>query len=252
MFNNITPALMVKNEEFWIHYVLRDLLKMFPYVVMLDTGSTDNTKAIAEDTARSVDSGRLVLFEDDYGDDADRIGNGRNVLRSAVKTYWMMLVDGDEIWTKDKLKKLIAHSIPAGTKVVMTGSHNLEDVGGRLLKRTHDIANKDVLFAPGVVWKRKDYPFESYGLSDEDGFPRKFVHYVDAQEVFCWHVRHTIRSSQNSGAFFRDEKFGYFPYDGEYEDLPDGWLGEITSIENPYIEQQVITDVHERYTPETG
>ena len=231
---DITPAIMVKNEEYWIHYVLRDVLRIFPQVVMLDTGSTDATKTIALETAQAV-GGNLKLMEAQYGNDAELIGNGRNVLRALVDTHWMFLIDGDEIWTTPQLLKLLAHTIPDGIKVVMGCNYNLEDVNGVVMERAHDKANKDILFSPDVHWTRTDYPFEGYGLTT-DAVPASVVLYMPVNEVFSYHVRHTQRSSHK--AYFREEKYGYFPYQGVYDAMPANWLHPIADYPNPYLRKQ--------------
>lgn len=227
--HDITPALMVKNEEYWIHYTVKELLITFPKVLVLDTGSTDATKTIIRETAQAV-NGNLQLIEEDYGSDANLIGAGRNVLRQLVDTHWMFLVDGDEIWTQPQLEALLASDIAAGIKVVMAGNNNVEDVNGQLKIRTHDMANKDILFAPDVTWTRTDYPFEGYGLANT--LPMTQVQYLPADKVFAYHMRHTQRSSQQ--AFFRDEKYGYFPYDKGWHELPVNWVSK-AHYANPYL-----------------
>lgn len=226
----VTPALMVKNEEIWLYSVLHDVCEMFERVIVLDTGSTDRTKTIAN----IFDN--VELLTEDFGGDAFQIGNGRNLLRRKVQTHWMFLIDGDEIWTHPQLEKLLNSTIPDDIEVCMAGSHNIQDVDGRLFKRTHDVANKDILMSPNIQWTRMDYPFESYGLGDNLSMER--VHYFPAHEVFCWHMRHTRRSFDDNGAFFRKEKYNYFKYDGPFEQLPRGWLTNV-SIENPYFREVV-------------
>lgn len=226
----ITPCLMIKNEDYWIYYVLRDLSKVFgSRIIVLDTGSADHTTSIVKQYYP-----RIRLIRDDYGTDAEKIGNGRNVLRELCPTKWMFLVDGDEIWREDKLHKLLQQEVPIETKVVMAGNWNIEDVEGQLKLRTHDRAGKDILFTSDVKWNKTDYPFEGYGLGND--FPMEWVHYFPADQVFAWHVRTCIRSTQNAGAYFREEKHDFFPYDKEYQDLPEDWLGEINlNIRNHYL-----------------
>lgn len=228
---DITPAIMVKNEEYWIYYVLKDVLSIFPKVIMLDTGSTDATKDIARTAAKTI-GGNLELIEADYGADASLIGAGRNLLRERVETKWMFLIDGDEVWTQPQLDNLLSRSVPEGIKVVMAGSHNLEDIGGVLKKRTYDVANKDILFASDVRWKRLDYPFEGYGLGND--LPMELVYYFPADKVYCYHMRHTKRSGRDGEAFFRKDKYNYFPYDKGHEDFPVELLGK-TMFYNPYV-----------------
>jgi hypothetical protein len=234
---NITPALMIANEEYWIHYVLRDLLKMFGKAVVLDTGSIDSTKSIVTNTVRAV-GGTVTLLAANYGTNPVLIGEGRNVLRRAVGTHWMLLVDGDEIWRTEQLQRMLEFEVPDDTKVVMFGGKQVQEVDGQLLLRTNDVASVDRLFAPGVQWTKKDYPFEGYGLHDKM-LPGGVVKYLPANEVFEYHMRHTKRSSVDSMTYFRDRKRGYFQYgdkEGEtFEPLPKGWLGELcVNCPDPY------------------
>ena len=115
---NVTPALMVKNEDYWIHYVLRDLFKVFPQVMLLDTGSTDRTKEIALATVNGTGS-TLLLIEENYGSDANKIGNGRNIMRQNCATHWMFLIDGDEIWREDKLQNVLSYDVDEAVDVIM-------------------------------------------------------------------------------------------------------------------------------------
>jgi len=228
---NVTPCSMVKNEEYWIYYVLRDLMKTFPKLILLDTGSSDNTIAVVERAVSEQTNCTVQLIEDHYTTPY-QIGDGRNKLRELCTTHWMLLVDGDEIWKEDKLELLFQQDIPDSAEVVMLGAKNIEDVDGVLKLRVNDTANMDRLFSPDIRWDRTDYPFESYGLNGT--FPMEKVHYVPADEVYEWHVRHTQRSSKNSQAFFREEKKDYFPYSGPYEELPPDWLDFNPGYCNPY------------------
>lgn len=227
-----TPCVQIKNEDFWIYYILRDIYKLFNEIIVLDTGSDDLTKDIIKKYYPNV-----RLIEEDYGNDAHKIGNGRNVLRQECKTHWMFIIDGDELWRTVNLLKIFDNEAPDNTEVVMLGLANVEDVDGRLKLRLFDYSNRDGLFAPDIKWIRTDYPFESYGLSGT--FSMDGVHYINAHEVYAYHLRHTIRSSKNNNAFFRDHKYNYFPYNRDYIDLPTDWIGEINpEISNPYLSER--------------
>lgn len=232
---DVTPALMVKNEEFWIHYVLRDILSFYGRAVMLDTGSSDSTINIAAKTG-IMTGADLTIIRENYGDDPNKIGNGRNVLREAVKTYWMFLVDGDEIWTMPFLNNLHKIAIPEHTiEVGMVGGYNVADVNGELMLR--DMASYDRIFNPDVSWKTTEYPFESHNL--EDRLKREKVYYFDHNLVHHWHVRHTRRSILNDHAYFRERKIGFYPWKHEYLPMPTDWLKIKTKTAwpyNPYFE----------------
>lgn len=231
---NITPCIQCKNEEYWIHYVLRDPLKVFGKAIILDTGSTDLTKDIIWQTVEEV-GGRVVLIQENYGNNANKIGNGRNVLRAECSTPYMFLIDGDEIYTEAVLHKMLTFEVSDKAEVIMLGSWNVEEVEGQLKLRTNDLANKDSLFTPTVRWTALDYPFEGYGLGAEYVDQGKAV-YLPAPEVYSWHMRHTRRSSKNWEAYFRKDKMNYYPYKGPWEELPQDWLGQVNPLfPNPYL-----------------
>ena len=217
---------MVKNEEVWIYWVLKDITQIFPKTIVLDTGSTDQTKTIVKSFGPKVQ-----LIEEDYQSDAVRIGSGRNLLREMIQTEWMFLIDGDEVWSSSQIIKLLETEIPQDKLVCMAGSRNIEDRNGKLYRRTQDTACKDVLFRPSVRWKRLDYPFEGYGLGND--LPSDSVFYFNCDEIYCHHMRHTKRSRFDDRTYFRNEKFGFFPYQGPWEDF------EVTGKDyfkvNPYL-----------------
>lgn len=226
--SDITPCMKVKNEDYWIYYVLRDMMRVFGRFIMLDTGSTDGTKRIATKTA--IETGcNFTLIEASYGDDANAIGNSPNLLRERCPTYWMLLVDGDELWRTDQLRKLDGLEVPDGKTVLMVTGRNLCHVDGKIMER--DGFNADRLFAPDVRWHlRTDYPFESHGLEN-----RVAAGQVGYLNLYFWHIRHLIRSNKDDEAYFRQKKCDYFPYEGPYKELPPDWLGALGPYDNPYI-----------------
>lgn len=231
---DITPALMIANEEYWIYYVLRDLLKVFPRTIVIDTGSVDSTLELVRKAAGESPN-HLTLVRTNAGHNANKIGELRNTMRELTETHWMFLVDGDEIWREAQIYQMIGRSVPDNTGVVMVGVKQVQDVGGALKIRSNDLANRDSLFAPDIRWTKVDYPFEGYGL-DSSNFSRDRLQYFPAPEVFCYHTRHCRRSSRDEATFFRHEKRGYYPYSGPFENPPADWLGEICGdCPNPYL-----------------
>jgi glycosyltransferase involved in cell wall biosynthesis len=228
---DVTPALHLKNEAYWIYYVIRDLAKVFSDIVMLDTGSTDGTPDIAQVTAEKYGA-TLHLIVEDMGNDAEAIGNCPNRLRETVGTQWMLLVDGDEIWREAQLRALLSTKITEGCTVGMINNRNLAVHGDTLMERDGFAADR--LFDPSVRWDlRSDYPFQSHGLETKARIGA--IHQLDFNEVFCWHTRHLERSPHDDQAYFRTIKQGYFPYDGPYREIPADWLGEIGPWPNPYL-----------------
>lgn len=213
----ITPAIFCKNEEYWIHYVLRDLIKCFDNIIVLDTGSTDDTLDIARNTDK------VTLIEKQYGNNAKRIGNSPNVLRAAVETEWMLLIAGDEIWCEPQLRRLIEliTTIPENKTVGMATGRNIGFDNGKFFEFAGTSADR--LFRKSVEWYKTDYPDESHGLHDR--LARGEVEYLP---VNYWHVRDLQRSSQDDDTYYRTKKIDYYERT-QRKDLPVDWLGGINT-----------------------
>lgn len=229
----MTPAIHCKNEAYWIHYVLRDLFKVFGRVCMIDTGSNDFTVEHAKSTA--VDMGAELNLTVEYmGDDPIQIGRCSTRLREMIDTPWMLLVDGDEIWREAQLRRLLEMFDPQpDCEVGMILGRNLAVVAGQIMERDGFAADR--LFSSAVKWDmREDYPFQSHGLEGRLDAGRGYQ--FDHSQVYFWHMRHVPRSPRDQDAYFRDTKRSYYPYDGDYTPLPDGWIGEINpKYPNPYL-----------------
>jgi len=231
---DVTPALHVRNEAYWIHYVLRDVFKVFGRAHMIDTGSNDFTAEYAQSTAVEMGA-ELTLTIEYMGDDAIQIGRCPTRLREAIDTPWMLLVDGDEIWREAQLRRMLEEFDPTpDLEVGLVIGRNQAVVSGQLMERG-DQGCYDRLFSPAVKWDyRQDYPFQSHGLEQRIEAGR--AHYLNSAEVWFWHMRHVPRSPNEDAAYFRATTRSYYPYDGEYTPIPADWLGEISSkYPNPFL-----------------
>ena len=228
--NEITPAIFCKNEEYWIHYVLCDLLKVFPEVILLDTGSTDKTISIAKETEQKIGQGKLTLVENRYRNNRHLIGNSPNILRQMTMTYWMLLVAGDEIWKREELEKLISSELEVGMEVGMMLARNVIFQDGGFKER--DSFNADRLFGPTVRWTKINHPYESHHLQRR--IERRVVQYLP---IHYWHVRHLDRSSHDSRVFYRSKKKGFYPYKGDLREIPASWLN-LSDYPNPYLSEE--------------
>lgn len=93
--NQITIALMVKNAEHCIKETL-EAIKSYPLVVILDTGSTDNTLRIIKSYPH------ISLYASKF----EGFGKTRNILSSYVKTPWILQIDADEVPTQELMNEL--------------------------------------------------------------------------------------------------------------------------------------------------
>lgn len=226
---DVTAAIFCKNEEFWIHYVLKNLLKVVGHVILLDTGSTDSTIEVADRTCKQV-GGDLTVYQKDYGNSSHKIGNAPNILRCLVKTHWMLLVGGDEIWPEASLLAMLESDLPTNTEVGMLIGRNVIQVEGVLTQGNQFSADR--VFNPNVRWQDTKYPFESHDL--EGRIKAQRVTYLNGHEVFYWHVRDLSRSSRDADAYYRLRKVNYFE-NVSAGPVPADWVNIDPDYANPYF-----------------
>jgi glycosyltransferase involved in cell wall biosynthesis len=87
----ISAVMIVKDEEVFIEQCLKSLYEYVDEIVVVDTGSTDQTKAIAENIGDKV---RIYDFKwcDDFS-------AARNFANSKATGAWLLSVDADEVVT---------------------------------------------------------------------------------------------------------------------------------------------------------
>jgi tetratricopeptide (TPR) repeat protein len=92
----VTAALIVRDEEKFLCRCLASLQKAVDEIVVVDTGSTDRSMAIAREAGA-----RLLRIE--WGND---FAAARNVGLEAVKTDWVLYIDADECLSPDNDRRL--------------------------------------------------------------------------------------------------------------------------------------------------
>lgn len=98
----ITSHTVVKNEDRYIWYVLQAVLPLIDRILIIDTGSTDQTVKII----KSINSEK-ISFQRYPTASADRITQLRQQLLTQTHTLWFLVLDGDEVWWQASLRKVI-------------------------------------------------------------------------------------------------------------------------------------------------
>ncbi|MBI5357136.1 glycosyltransferase [Candidatus Collierbacteria bacterium] len=111
----ITLHTIVKNEDRFIKAVLISALasKDVKRALVWDTGSTDNT--VHE--ILSINDSRIEFMEKGNVS-RKKLVILRNEQLGMTKTPWILLVDGDEIWPKNNLEKLISIMKSCGPETI--------------------------------------------------------------------------------------------------------------------------------------
>ena len=117
----ISALCLVKNEERWIWFTLMAALPHVEEILIGDTGSSDATvRAI-----KAIDNPKIKFT--DYGSSNNiQFTKYRQEQIKSAKGDWLMILDGDELWTESgwqELKLAIAHAKDS-QDVVITRFYN--------------------------------------------------------------------------------------------------------------------------------
>ncbi|MHA4308021.1 tetratricopeptide repeat-containing glycosyltransferase family 2 protein [Bacillus cereus] len=93
----LSACLIVKNEEDMLRRCLESLQGSVDEIIVVDTGSTDNTKKIAEEFTNKVYD---FKWENDFA-------AARNFATSKASGEWIFAIDADECVEKDNIEEVI-------------------------------------------------------------------------------------------------------------------------------------------------
>ncbi|MGQ4573398.1 glycosyltransferase [Leuconostoc pseudomesenteroides] len=100
----ISTIILVKNQENYIGNVIKHISELADEIVVVDTGSTDNTISVVE----SLNKSNVILSEDKWVEDYSLM---RNKQLSKASGEWIFFLDSDEILQpisdKNYLKQLL-------------------------------------------------------------------------------------------------------------------------------------------------
>ncbi|MCY0909273.1 MAG: glycosyltransferase family 2 protein, partial [Sulfobacillus thermotolerans] len=125
--SGITVALIARNEERFIQQCLQSVHAIADDIVVIDTGSDDNTISIAQREGARV-------FSRPWPKDFAR---ARNWALEEVKTPWTLMLDADEVLLADDIPNLLA-----GVTQPTADAYNLRIVS--LTDRAEDLSEARV------------------------------------------------------------------------------------------------------------
>lgn len=88
----LSAIIKVKNEEEWIRLSISSILDIVDEVIVVDNGSTDNTREIVTNIADKEDKVNLVFYPNEGA-----IARPLNLALKKVKCKWILVWDGDFI-----------------------------------------------------------------------------------------------------------------------------------------------------------
>lgn len=193
---SITAHVIVKNEEQWIWYAINSVIEYVDKIIIFDTGSTDQTINII----KSIRSPK-IKFEEKGLVNPKQLVDLRNEQINKTETDWFMLLDGDEVWPENSIRKIT--TLNFGNKkavVVRTRNcvgdiyHYLPENRGhyRLLGMEGHFNIRFYKKSPGYKWVGT-YPLEAY--SNDDGPINNQDDKLLFIDTYYWHLTHLVRSS---------------------------------------------------------
>ncbi len=95
---------LVKNEERYLWFSVASVIDHIDKLLLWDTGSTDNTVKIAKELVKKF--GNKIDFREVGEVDTNKFTEVRQEMLKATKSDWFIIVDGDEIWWDEYVRKL--------------------------------------------------------------------------------------------------------------------------------------------------
>ncbi|MBI3103832.1 glycosyltransferase [Candidatus Daviesbacteria bacterium] len=194
---------IVNNEENFIWFAIMSVVDFVDKVLVWDTGSTDKTVEIIQEIRKL--KGDKVDFREVGSVDKYQFTKMRQAMLDESNCDWLLILDGDEIWWEDSIRKVVNEIKENGLRiegivvpfVVPIGDiyHFQKESAGQyqLLGRKGHLSlraiNKKI---PGL---HVDWPYGKESYLDMNNKPiqqRKGMIFLDAQYL---HVTHLKRSS---------------------------------------------------------
>lgn len=106
---------IVNNEENFVWFSIMSVVDFVDQVLVYDTGSTDKTVEIIKEIQK-IKKGK-VEFKEVGLTDKNQFPKLRQRMLEESKSDWILILDGDEIWWEESIKKLIKKINIGGNKV---------------------------------------------------------------------------------------------------------------------------------------
>lgn len=207
---------LVCNEENWVWYAIKSVINHLDRLLVWDTGSTDRTVQII----KSIKSPKIVFKE--YGSvTPESFVRARQKMLEATQADWLFLIDGDEIWTEEGIRRMIKAIQEKGDKIesVVVETINLvgdiyhcsEERAGRYEiagRKGHYNLRAMNLKIPGL---HASLPYGQQGYFDDDERP---IQERDSRKILFlpvhyFHATHLPRSSRDKDAPSRKKRRKY-------------------------------------------
>lgn len=205
----VTLHTIVKNEDQFIYYSLKSVLPFVSKAFIIDTGSTDQTWQIIQNLKKEykdkIEAKQIKIKS------AKEISKLRQDLVKLTKPPFLMLLDGDEIWSEGQLLKLLSltKTLPQSKIAVVNKTRNcVGDIYHYLPKsfgHYHFLNRVEHL----NIRLMRTLPYQVKGIYPDEGYflNNKLINNLDDKLQFssAWylHTTHLNRSSHSQKPYGR-------------------------------------------------
>lgn len=193
---------IVNNEENFIWFAVMSVADYVDKILIWDTGSDDKTVLVIEELKNKL--GNKLEFKEVSKVDPLQFTKMRQKMLEQSKCDWILILDGDEIWWNDSIKKVVSEinksSDTEGIVVPMmvpVGDiyHFQEEAAGKykIIGKTGHFSLK--AFSKHIPGLHVDWPYGKEGFFDKGNHlihEREKIIFVDAPFL---HVTHLKRSN---------------------------------------------------------
>ncbi|MDP2684908.1 MAG: glycosyltransferase [bacterium] len=194
---------IVNNEENFIWFAVMSVVDYVDKILIWDTGSTDRTVEIIQEIKKL--KGNKIEFKEIGEVDKFQFTKMRQKMLEESNCDWILILDGDEIWWEESIKKVVGKINTGGKRIegivipfiVPVGDiyHIQEEEAGRYEhfgRRGHLILRA---ISKNIPELNVDLPYGKEGFFDKD---KKLVHERE-KVIFLnapyFHATHLKRSS---------------------------------------------------------
>ncbi|MDP3973623.1 MAG: glycosyltransferase family 2 protein [Candidatus Daviesbacteria bacterium] len=242
---------IVNNEENFIWFAVMSVVDYVDKILIWDTGSTDRTVEIIKELIKV--KGNKISFKEVGEVDKYKFSKMRQEMLEETQSDWILILDGDEIWWEDSIKKLIDFINKNGKNYESAVTPFINAIGDIYHYQSEEAGKYELIGKKGhltIRAMRKDIPGlhvgGSYGIEgylDKENNPiqkrdpRKIA-FIDAPFL---HLTHLKRSSIDIHHKFKYELGLKFPKNFRYpqvlkKDRPDIVL-------SPFSKRNVLYEV---------
>lgn len=194
---------IVNNEENFIWFAVMSVAKFVDKILIWDTGSTDKTVLVIEDLKKEL--GNKIEFKQVGKVTPVQFTKMRQKMLEESKCDWIIILDGDEIWWENSIKKVINQIKQKGNEIEGIVVPMIVPVGdiyhfqGNEAGRYQILGRKGHLSLKAISKKipglHVDWPYGKEGFFDGENKlvqERKDIEFIN--EPFL-HVTHLKRSN---------------------------------------------------------